>query len=153
MIMTILIILSKLGILTAYASIVWMILQFKKQDKNVIIEFDILSSIELSLGVGVGLVGLVSVIDPSTYTFTFVLCLISIILACIHRYRIILAGDQMILFGGKTHNIKEIKRLGTGMFTLKIFTKSKENGYKIYVPLTSNHVLKDRVQAKIKKKQ
>lgn len=153
MIMPILIILSKLGILIAYISIVWMILQFKKQDKNVTIEFDIFSSIELSLGIGVGLVGLVSVIDPSTYTFTFILCVISIILACMHRYRIILAGDQMILFGGKAHNIKEIKQLGTGMFTLKIITKNKENGYKIYIPLTSNHILKDCVQAKIKKKK
>lgn len=150
--MPVLIILAKIGIVVVYVSILGMMFQFKKVDQHVNFEFDLLSSIEISAGIGIGLVGLFSVIDPLTYTFTFTLCLISIGIALLHRYRMILVGDHKILFAGKVHEKKEIQKLGSGLFTLRIYTKAKPKSYKIYVPLTSNHVLKDRVQDKIKQK-
>lgn len=151
--MAVLIILAKVGIVAAYVSIVMMVLQFKKLDRNVKIEFDLLSKIELSAAVGIALVGLVSVIDPTTYVFTLVLCLCSIGLTLLQRYRMILAGDTMVLFRGKAHPIRTITKLGTGMFTLKIYLKNRPKPVSIYVPLTSNHVLRDRVQSKLRKKK
>jgi len=143
---------AKLGIVAAYASMIWMMVQFKKADQNVKLEFDLLSRIELSAGAGINLVGLICVIDASTYTFSLILCLLGICIALLQRYRIILAGDTKILFGAKVHSIKEIKSLGSGMLTLIIQTKKRAKPYRIYVPLTSNNVLKNRVQAKLKVK-
>lgn len=149
--MAILIILAKLGVIVSYLMMVLMIRQFKKQDRNVKIDFDLLSRLEICVGIGLGLVSLVAVIDPCTYGFTLGLCLLSIAVAQFQRYRVILAGDRYVLFLGKVHSYKEITGLGTGMFTLKVQTKDKPSGQSIYVPLTSNHVLKDKVQAKLKK--
>lgn len=151
--MPILITIAKAGIIAMYGSLLWMLFQFKKQDKGVKIEFDLLSRLELSLGVGLALVGLVSVINPTTYTFTLGLCILSILVGYMHRKRMVVAGDTMVLFKGKAWPIKSIIKLGSGMFTLKIFTKDNQKGYRIYVPLTSNHVLKDRIQAKLSKKK
>ena len=150
--MFIILILAKFGIIGVYASLISMILRFKKSDRNVLVEFDLLSRIELCASIGIGLVGLVCVIDPSTYAFSLILCMISISLALAQRYRIVLAGDTKVLFGGKEHFIRDIKRLGSGMFTLHIYKKMGAKPYRIYVPLTSNNVLKNRVQAKVNKK-
>lgn len=146
--MFMLLILTIIGIVAVYASIIWMIVQFRNSDRNVKLEFDLISRIELCATIGLGLVGLICVIDPSTYAFSLVLCILSIALALLQRYRIILVGDRKILFGAKSHALSEIKGLGSGLLSLKIQTKAKD--YRIYVPLTSNHVLRDRVQAKIK---
>lgn len=151
--MTILIILAKLGVAASYLTMLLMIRQFKQQDRHVKVEFDLLSRLEICIGIGLGLVSLVAVINPSTYGFTLGLCLLSIAVAQFQRYRMILAGDRYVLFMGKAHPYKEITGLGTGMFTLKVQTKDKPSGHSIYVPLTSNHVLKDKVQAKVKKKK
>lgn len=148
--MSVLIILGKLGILASYLSIVKMIYDMKKADSNVRFELDLLSTIEFFAGIGLALVGLVAVIDKTTYFFTFGLSVVSIAIGLIHRYRLILAGDRKVLFAGSIHDIKEIKNLSSGMFTLKVHTKSRQKPYSIYVPLTSNNVLKNKVQAKLK---
>lgn len=150
--MVVVLILAKISIVAAYVSLIWMVIQFRKSDRNVKLEFDLLSRIELSASAGIGLSGLICVIDPSTYTFSFVLCLLSIAIVMFQKYRLILVGDHKILFCAKTHKLKEIKELGTGLLSLRIQT-NRVKPYHIYVPLTSNHVLKNRVQAKIKIKK
>ena len=150
--MPVVIIIEKLLILAVYASVIYMIASFKKEDNQTKIEFDTLSKLEMSMVTGVSLVSLVSVINPKTYLFTAGLCLISVIAIVFIKQRIILAGDRMVLLKGKSYRIKDVKALGTGMFTLHVKVKNNDKDLKIYVPLTSNHVLKDNIQSKIVKR-
>lgn len=147
----VIIVIEKILIVTVYASVVYMIMSFQKEDRATQIEFDTLSRLEMSMITGICLVSLVSVIKPNTYLFTAALCMISVISTLFIRQRIILAGDRMVLIKGKSYRIKDVQSLGTGVFTLHVKVKSREKDLKIYVPLTSSHVLKDRIQSKIKK--
>ena len=149
--MPVIIVIEKMLIVAVYVSVVYMIMSFRKVDNSAEIEFDTLSRLEMSMITGICLVSLVSVIKPNTYLFTASLCLISVIATLFIRQRIILAGDRMVLIKGKSYRIKDVQSLGTGIFTLHVKVRSRAEDLKIYVPLTSNHVLKDRVQSKIKK--
>lgn len=143
--MAIVLILAKLGIIVSYGLFIQMIRQFKKECPNTKVELDLLSRLEIFMGIGVGLVGLVCVIDASTYTFSSVLCIISICLTWFQRYRLVLVGDTKVLLGTKTYRKKDIKKISSGMVTLIVDIKGKTKPVKIYVPLTSNRVLKTLV--------
>jgi len=149
--MSFLLILSKFLIIVNYLLTIKLIYQFKKVENKSKLEFDLLSSIEISTCIGLNLVSLVAVIDSSTYVFTLFLSILGIVIAATQRYRIILVGEKKILFKGAIYEIKDIKKLGTGMFTLKIITRQNTNGYNIFIPLTSNNVLRNKLQTKIKK--
>lgn len=150
--MTILLILEKIAIVAVYASIIVMVLRFRKTDKTAKLEFDLISRLELCAGAGIALVSLVSVIDPSTYVFTACLCLLSILLALFEKNRIILAGDKMMLVKGKTYKTKDTASVETGMFTLKLRVRTSPDPLSIYVPLTSNRVLRECILPHVKKK-
>lgn len=150
--MTILLIVEKILIVAVYASIISMVMKFRKTEKSAKLEFDLISRLELCAGAGIALVSLVSVIDPSTYVFTACLCLLSILLALFEKSRIILAGDKLMLVKGKTYPIKDTLSLETGMFTLKIRVRNCADALSIYVPLTSNRVLRECILPHVKKK-
>ena len=147
--MPFILILLKIGILASYGSILKMILDFQKKDSSVKVSLDLLSKIEISAVAGINLIGFVSVIDEKKYAFTCGLCCIGIVLALFQKYRLILAGQKMVMIKGKTYSFKELKKLGTGMFTLHVYKKANPKPMKIYVPLTSNEVLKNRVESRI----
>lgn len=149
--MNFLLILCKFIIVLNYACTFKMIYDFKMNEKNVKFEFDLLSSLELSTCVGINLVALLAVISKSTYMFTLFLSIIGISLAFFQRYRIILVGDRKILFKGKVYKIKNIKKLATGLFTLKILTRQNSKEFSIFIPLTSNNTLKYKLQEKLNK--
>ena len=148
--MCVILIVCKIAIIINYYLTIKLIYQFKKMEYKAKLEFDLLSSIEISTCIGLNLVSLVAVIDPSTYIFTLCLSILGIVIAATQRYRIILVGDKKILFKGAFYDIRDIKKLGTGMFTLKIITRQNASGFNIFIPLTSNNVLKNKLQAKIK---
>lgn len=150
--MPVVIIIEKLLILAVYASAIYMIVSFKNENSGTKIEFDTISKLEMSMVTGVSLVSLVSVINPKTYLFTAGLCLISVVAIIFIRQRIVLAGDRKVLLKGKSYRIKDVIALGAGMFTLHVKVKNNDKDLKIYVPLTSNRVLKENIQSKIVKK-
>lgn len=147
--MPVVLILLKICILLAYFSIVKMIRDFRKEEKEAWFQMDLLSRIEMSAVAGINLAGLVSVIDARTYAFTFVLCCTGIVLAVFERQRILLAGNRKVLIGGKQYSYQEIRKLGTGLFSLHVYLKKQTKPVRIYVPLTSNEVLRNKVQCRI----
>ena len=150
--MPIVLIVEKVMILAIYGYAIKMMVDFRKKDPVAKFEFDLLSRLEIAVVIGMALASLVSVINPKTYVFTAGLCLLTLLLAYFQSRRIILAGNRYVLLKGKTIALKNIKQLRTGMFTLKVALKDQEKELSIYVPLTSNRVLREQVEAKIKKK-
>ena len=126
-----------------------MILNFKKEESTSIVQLDFLSGLEICAVLGVNLVGLISTINITTYTFTISLCIIGIFLHLFERYRFIFAGDKKAFLKGKTYSLKEIDKLGTGIFTLYVYMKNKKI-IKVYVPLTSNFIIKDKIEKKVR---
>lgn len=143
---------EKAILIIVYGLTIKKMMDFKHNDTSVKFDFDFLSRLEIAAGIGLALVSLVSVIDPRTYAFTAGLCALSIILAFIQSRRIILAGDHNVLIKGKSYPLEQLKGLRTGMFTLKVAMKSMDKELSIYVPLTSNSVLREKVEARIRKK-
>lgn len=148
--MLVLLILLKIGILVSYSSIFLMIYNLKKKDHSVKVQLDLLSRLEVFAVIGINLIGLVSVINKDTYVFTCGLCILGITLALLEKYRFILAGDEWMLLKGKQYKIKEIKRLETSLFSLKVYVKENNNPLSICVPLTSNDVIAHKISEKIK---
>lgn len=149
--MSLLLIILKIGIVISYASIAKMIYDFKKIEPEAKLRLDLLSRLEVAAVAGISLAGLISVIDEKTYVFTSVVCILGIVLSVFERYRLILAGKSEVLLSTKQYPIKNIQKLGTGIFTLQVYLKGKEKPLSIYVPLTSNNVLKHTISDKIRK--
>lgn len=148
--MLVLLILLKIGILVSYSSIFLMIYNLKKKDHSVKVQLDLLSRLEVFAVIGINLIGLVSVINKDTYVFTCGLCILGIALALLEKCRFILAGEECVLLKGKQYIIKDIKRLESSLFSLKVYVKENNNPLSICVPLTSNDVIAHKINEKIK---
>ena len=148
--MSIVLIVLKIGIVISYVSIVKMIVDFKKTEPEARLQLDLLSRLEVAAVAGISLAGLLSVIDEKTYVFTCAVCFLGIVLSALERYRLIFAGKSKVLLCGKQYSLKNIQKLGTGMFTLKVYLKGKNMPLSIYVPLSSNEVLRQKISDKIK---
>ena len=148
--MPIVLIALKIGIVISYVSIVKMIVDFKKTEPEARLQLDLLSRLEVSAVAGISLAGLLSVIDEKTYVFTCAVCILGIVLSALERYRLILAGKLKVLLCGKQYSLKNIQKLGTGLFTLKVYLKGRKTPLSIYVPLSSNEVLRQKISDKIK---
>lgn len=148
--MSIVLIVLKIGIVISYVSIVKMIVDFKKTEPEARLQLDLLSRLEVAAVAGISLAGLLSVIHEKTYVFTCVVCILGIVLSVLERYRLIFAGKSKVLLCGKQYSLKNIQKLGTGMFTLKVYLKGKNMPLSIYVPLSSNEVLRQKISDKIK---
>lgn len=147
--MTYILIILKIVIVLNYIFTILMISNFKKEEPTSVIQLDLLSRLEIFAVLGINLVGVISVIDKTTYSFTCGLCIVGILLHLFEHYRFIFASDKKVLLQGKTYSIKEIKKLSTGLFTLQIHMKNKKI-IKVYVPLTSNFILKDKIEKKLR---
>ena len=146
--MKIIIILLKIGIILSYSSTIKMIYDFSKKE-HAKLELDLLSRLEVCAVIGINLVGLIAVIDEKTYAFTCGLCCIGILLALFEKYRFVFAGEKNVLLKGKVYALKDLKKLGTGLLTLKVYLRSKPKPMQIYVPLTSSDVMKNKIEFKI----
>ena len=137
--MSILIIIMKVLIVASYGSILYMLYEFRKNENHAQIKFDLLSSLALSMGMGVALVSLVAVINENTYYFTFVLCCISLLLSQFQKGRMVLAGDQNALIGNHTYRIKDIDKVEARLLWANFYVHNKKHS--IYVPLSSREIM------------
>ena len=143
--MSFIIIAFKIIIVLSYGHIVFKLYKAKSKDNSIKFEFDLLSSLELCVSTALSLISLLSVIKPSTYVFTIVICIIAVILVVCQSFRIILVGNNYSFIRCKLVNNKHIVKLSAEkMFFLSIKTKSNEQ--LIYVPLTSNNRLKKLIK-------
>lgn len=149
--MSIVLILFKLAIITVYTKLFYNVYTLKKEDSGYKFELDLISRLEFMAGIGLALVAIISNITPEAYSFTCILCVLSLIIGYFHQKRLILAGNQKVLIKGKIIPIKKIKKLGTSMFSLHVYLKNEAKPLRIYVPLTSNNILKNKIENKIKK--
>ncbi len=148
--MLVILILLKIGILLSYSSIIFMIYNLKKKDDSVKVQLDLLSRLEVFAVIGLNLIGVVSVINHDTYVFTCGLCILGIVLVLLEKNRLIIAGDKWVILKGKQYRIKNITRLETSLFTLKVYIKENKNPLSICVPLTSNEVIVHKINENIK---
>ena len=120
---------------------VYLLIRLKKLDSTMKYTFELFSMIEVAAGFAVALAGWLAVLDETTYAFTAGLNAVAIILTLTHNFRIIVAGDRMILIGMKIYTLKEIKGITAGRFSLNVFMK---NGRKAVIPapLTHNDTLR-----------
>lgn len=148
--MTVLIVAAKIGIVATYVQTLLMLKKLADTDTHVNVKFDLLSRLSICVVIGMSLVSVIAAITESTYYFTLGLCVLSLVLAQLQRHQIIVAGDKYVLLSAKIVPIRDIKKMETGLYTLRVTTKDKT--YKVYVPLTTRNTLQEKVYQKIGKK-
>jgi hypothetical protein len=147
--MALLILAAKIAIVLSYLQIAHMMTCFQKQEPQMKIEFDLLSRLSICAVIGLSLVSLAAAITESTYLFTLLLCVLSIVCIQLQGRQIIVAGSEYVLLATHAVPIGEITKLEAGWYTLKVTTRKK--AYRVYVPLTTRETLQDRVYQKIQK--
>jgi len=129
----------KLLIVASYASMVYLFGSFAMNNRNSNLKLDLLSSLAISAGIGLALVCLVAKLTPSTYTFTAILCILSLALTQFQRRRIVLVSKSEVLLKGKVYPLKAVKDIKAWMLWAYI---TMDDGKKtIYVPLSSREMM------------
>lgn len=123
----------------AWRAYVW--LKLKKLDSTASYSFELFSRLEVAAGFAVALIGWLAVLNEKTYVFTACLNALAIVLTLTHNMRIVVGGDRKIVLGMKIYDLKEIKGMKTGRFSLYVFTKTMDR-ITILVPLTDNDTVR-----------
>ena len=114
------------------------IVKLYREDTGVKMKFDWLSYLNISGTVGLTLVSLFAVVDPSTYTFTACLCAVSIAMVWFLKVRLMIAGDHKVLLGNKIIDLRDIRSVHTKLMTL--YVETKNGTIRLYGPVTERSV-------------
>lgn len=114
------------------------IVKLYREDTGVKMKFDWLSYLNISGTVGLTLVSLFAVVDPSTYVFTACLCAVSIAMVWFLKARLMIAGDHKVLLGNKMIDLRDIRSVSAKLMTL--YVETKDGTIRLYGPVTERSV-------------
>ena len=92
--MSAVILIGKLLVILSWVMIIRMILNFRKEEESAEIRFDLLSSMDISVCIGISLVALFSSLEESAALFTLIVIAVALFMINTQRYRILLAGKE-----------------------------------------------------------
>jgi len=150
--MTAILILLKLCIVASWGLTIAMVVKFRKENTEVQMGFDMLSSIDICLGMLLSVIGLCASTDPSAYVFTLIIMTLALAIVNFQRYRLLIAAKDNVLLWGKSRAYKDLKDVYPKVVFLVVKTK-KDEQIQVYVPLTKQEItqkLYDKVKNKKK---
>ena len=120
---------------------IYILILFRRSDKNVRFSFDLFSMLEIDGCIALSLIGLLSRVTKDTYAFTVCILVLAILLSYSELHRMIIAGDNRILIGKDAYAFKEIKGMNASRTTLFNYTKDGKT-IKVIVPLSRNETIR-----------
>ena len=133
--MSAVILIGKLLVILSWVMTIRMILNFRKEEESTEIRFDLLSSMDISVCIGISLVALFSSLEESAALFTLIVIAVALFMINTQRYRILLAGKEKALLKGKTIPLRGIREAAPNVIFLDVRTRRDEK-IRILVPLT-----------------
>lgn len=149
--MTAILILLKICIVASWGLTIAMVVKFRKENTEVQMGFDMLSSLDLCLGILLSVIGLFARIDPSAFTFTLIIMAAALAIVNFQRYRLLIAAKDNVLIQGRSYAYKDLKDAFPKVVFLVVKTK-KDEQKQIYVPLTKQEITQ-KLYDKLKKKK
>lgn len=118
----------------------YIVLKFRNSDKNVRLSFDLLSYIEIDMGLAITVIALLANAKDAQ-GFTIGILLLAILLNVLHLNRTVIAGDQRILIGRRSFDLRDIRGMNASRITLHIYVKGGEK-IDVVVPLSKNETIR-----------